>query len=516
MPGGKRKVALQVKVKRSWQTLATTRSNGKGKFRIAGRLDWYGGHKVRVIAPGRRPFVRAKKVERRCRRTSPIGSRRDYAFIHGGSVRKNYRFNPCQRVNYRINAEDVGPAAKPLVKQALTQATWATGIRFKYVGKSKLIPYNMKNRKRYPRGTDLVIAWATHAEVPDFVRRSAAGFGGPRWIFPARNSKGQRVWMTDEAEVTLSTDYFQNGFALSFFDNTRATIGELILHEVGHALGLDHVPAAPQEIMNGRGYYRYPDGYYKGLYNLGDLNGLSKVGLKQGCLRQVGRGGRVDRSAGGHPAAALSGRRAQRLRDITTSATANPMTKKAMTAQRVRKRSWTGGTRPLRIATDEPQHPGLHVGVGGDLDPRPVLTAVPHHVLDRLHAGEQLRAPGGVQRVVLTGGAGEVPGVHEDVAGEELRDRAVERDVADVRVAQHLGRRLRVVEEVAYAALELVPGRDRVVVDRGRDLEPDARRPTRGTTGTTRPGAARRPGPPSPRRAPGRPTTPGSPRRPGR
>ena len=44
--------------------------------------------------------------------------------------------------------------------------------------------------------------------------------------------------------------------------------------------------------MNGRGY-RYPDGYYKGLYNLGDLNGLSKVGLKQGCLRQVGRGGRV-------------------------------------------------------------------------------------------------------------------------------------------------------------------------------------------------------------------------------
>ena len=66
----------------------------------------------------------------------------------------------------------------------------------------------MRNRKRYPRGTDLVIAWATHAEVPDFVRRTAAGFGGPRWIFPARNSKGQRVWMTDEAEVTLSTDYW--------------------------------------------------------------------------------------------------------------------------------------------------------------------------------------------------------------------------------------------------------------------------------------------------------------------
>ena len=165
--------------------------------------------------------------------------------------------------------------------------------KFRYVGKTKLIPYNMNKRKHYPRGTDLVIAFATHAEVPDFDKRTAAGFGGPRWLYPARNSKGQRVWMTTEAGVTLSTDYWNAGFAHSFFDNTRATIGELMLHEVGHAIGLDHIPTAPQEIMNGRSYYRYPDGYYRGLFNLGDLNGLSKLGLKQGCLRLIGRGGRV-------------------------------------------------------------------------------------------------------------------------------------------------------------------------------------------------------------------------------
>lgn len=291
VPGGKRKVALQVKVKRSWQTFGSTRSNRKGKFRVAGRLDWYGRHKVRVIAPGRRPFARSTKVSVKPPYT-PIGNPKDYDFIHGKSVSSNYRFNPCQKIRYRLNTSDVGPAANPLIKQALTQVTWATGIKFKYVGKSNAIPYNMPKRKRYPRGTDLVIAFATHSEVPDFVRRSAAGFGGPRWLFPARNSSGRRVWMTSEAGVTLSTDYWNNGFAHSFFDNTRATIGELMLHEVGHAVGLDHVPNAPQEIMNGRGYYRYPDGYYKGLFNLGDLKGLSKVGLEQGCLRQV-RHGRV-------------------------------------------------------------------------------------------------------------------------------------------------------------------------------------------------------------------------------
>ena len=299
VPGGKRKVALQVKVKSSWQTIQTTRSNGKGKFRISSRLNWYGGHKVRVIAPGRKAFIQKKKVKV-VPQYSPVGNRKDYNFIHGNSVKANYRFNPCQKINYRINSEDVGREGKALVKAALIHVSWATGLKFRYVGKSKLIPYNLPDRKHYPRNTDLVIAWATHAEVPDFVKRSAAGFGGPRWLYPARNSKGQRTWMTTEAGVTLSTDYWYDGFAHNFFDNTRATIGELILHEVGHAVGLDHVPAASQEIMNGRGYYRYPDGYYKGLFNLGDLNGLSKVGLKQGCLKQVRRG-RVTEVAVGTP-----------------------------------------------------------------------------------------------------------------------------------------------------------------------------------------------------------------------
>ena len=184
----------------------------------------------------------------------PVGNRQDYNFIHGSSVRKNYRFDPCQKISYRLNIRGRRPARRGrCVKAALTQVTWATGIKFRYVGKSKLIPYNMGRRKHYPRGTDLVIAFATHAEVPDFDRRTAAGFGGPSWLHARpRQPAARRVWMTTEAGVTLSTDYWNNGFAHSFFDNTRATMRRADAPRGRSRGGPRPRRFGTQEIMNGQ------------------------------------------------------------------------------------------------------------------------------------------------------------------------------------------------------------------------------------------------------------------------
>ena len=137
----------------------------------------------------------------------------------------------------------------------------------------------------------------------------------------------------------------------------------------------------------------------------------------------------------------------------------------------------------------------------GDL--RAVLPALPQHLVHRQHALVQHPAPVLVEPVVLPGGAGEVPGVHEDVVRVELRDRlrrAASR--AACGWANAAARRRRVVEDLLHRARRGAPTRrpgrrrPRARAAGGR------RRRRRGTPGTSRAGAGRRRAPSSPAPAP--------------
>ena len=148
----------------------------------------------------------------------------------------------------------------------------------------------------------------------------------------------------------------------------------------------------------------------------------------------------------------------------------------------------------------------------GHLDSWAVLPTLTHRVLVRLLPGQHRRAPLRVERGVLAGGAGEVPGVLEDVAGEELRDGLRQRHLADVRVAQH------------------PPGGGRVLERAPAPRRTGARQAPAGSSSTGRPGGSSIPAPvgeerrepldevahdvarrPLRRPATGRPTGPGGP-----
>lgn len=290
-PGGRRKVSLQVKTRSGWQNLKTKRSKRNGSFNLQARLDWVGSHRARVVAQGRPGFSKSKKINV-SPGYAPTGSAKDWAYL-GRSARTSPRFNPCSAITYRVNSDQVGPGGLAAVQYATTLISQATGIRFKYKGTTDFIPFN-NPRKRPPGNADMFISWNTTAQSEVFQQASpsVAGYGGALWGFPARDASGKRAVMTSEAGLILKTEsygIFNQGVESA--DTNRPPAARLILHELGHAMGLGHVNAS-EEVMWGTNWSPDPDGLVRSRFSAGDFRGMDKVGFGAGCLRPL-RNGRV-------------------------------------------------------------------------------------------------------------------------------------------------------------------------------------------------------------------------------
>jgi Matrixin len=285
VPGGHAKVKLQVKLPGGWHTFGSTRSKRNGKFSIAGSLDGYGNHKVRVSTAGRHRFKRSTNVFVGMTYT-PRGNPADHVFLTDRGIR--YSFNPCKTIHYAVNADEVGPTGLQLAQLAMIQVSAATGIPVKYVGSSHQLPFQGQETK-LPAGQDLLLAFATEAEHPDFVTQSALGQGGPVQVRPALDGHRRPVWETSQAAAIFDTTAWNTTNLDHTLDSTKPNWGEVMLHEIGHTFGLDHSPA-PDEIMFWQaGNGAYADGHFRGIYDAGDLAGLATDGLGQGCFHHVNR-----------------------------------------------------------------------------------------------------------------------------------------------------------------------------------------------------------------------------------
>lgn len=263
-----RKVRLQHATHSGWQTLASTRSSATGTFRLAAPTNWLTVHRLRVSVSGTNyafgDTVGSKSLTVRPK-YRPLGKPRHY------NVGSN-RFSPCHTIRYRVNPARMRKGGLADVKRAIAMVSQATGLKFKYVGRSGQVPFRGERRRSAPRtryvtNADLLIGWVTQRQVPR-MGRSTAGLGGA-----TASGGSDRRWMfrTTDAMVALSAAYKPKaGFGRG------PTRGELLLHEIGHAVGLDHAMRRHQ-IM---GY----NVHAIDRFGAGDLVGLRNVGKSAGCF----------------------------------------------------------------------------------------------------------------------------------------------------------------------------------------------------------------------------------------
>ena len=188
-------------------------------------------------------------------------------------------------ITYRVNTAGVSSRVR-LVQRALAKVTAASGLQFRYLGSTSYVPHNAvihyatgdrvvfdAAQERAQTGAELVIAWATGA-ASNLLTASEAGVGTVSWSGNARS----QLRIVEGAVVMKRGVHLLAGFA------PGPSVGALLMHELGHAVGLEHVTTRSQ-IM-----YPVVGTWTRAFYHSGDVAGLRRVGRPAGCMTSPAAG----------------------------------------------------------------------------------------------------------------------------------------------------------------------------------------------------------------------------------
>ncbi|HEX3090658.1 MAG TPA: hypothetical protein VHQ23_18535, partial [Ilumatobacteraceae bacterium] len=224
-----------------------------GAHLVVDLAGWYTGTEVPAILPPHVPL------------TGPGGPPPTPPFTFSRLVGGlPTRWNPCQAIRYTINMGGYDSATfRPVILEAIERLQAATGLPLVPIGATTFMPRQAASTSVSPADGELVIALSDTKQT-DLLAGSVVGRAGI--IFPVNSPTILRASVViDMGDIGANQPWSGVG------------VGPVLMHELAHAVGLDHVPD-PTQLMNATASSTGPT-----TYGAGDLTGLWQVGAAAGC-----------------------------------------------------------------------------------------------------------------------------------------------------------------------------------------------------------------------------------------
>ena len=175
-------------------------------------------------------------------------------------------YDPCRTVHLVVNDELAPPGGDGLVLEAATTVAAATGLHIVVDGRTDEQPGEdrpLRDPGRYgPGWSPVLLAWTTPGQVPRLAGRTA-GLGGSSRVVDDLSGRSTYVTGTVSLDAPDLT-------AIMARPHGGALVRAVVMHELGHVLGLGHVDD-PRELM-------YQDNDGRTSFGSGDLTGLAALG----------------------------------------------------------------------------------------------------------------------------------------------------------------------------------------------------------------------------------------------